>query len=87
MVGQCNTASTGVTIDTEQRRALGILKQNGLMTIPGFAAVMWLANPDVKVAEQMLNDLCRAGLVEQVLRPVGPLRFGLSVEGLNKAWM
>lgn len=87
MTGQFDTTATSVAIDPEWRRALGLLKQNGLMTVAGFAAVMWLANPDPKAAEKMLNDLADAGLVEPILRPVGPLRFGLSVEGLNKAWM
>jgi hypothetical protein len=85
MIGQCDMAPADVAIGPEWRRALGVLKRNGLMTVPGFAAVMWLANPDVTTAEQLLNDLCRAGLAEQVLRPVGPLRFGLTPDGLDQA--
>ncbi len=86
MTGECDTTALGAAIEPQRRRALGILRQNGLMTVAAFASLMWLANPDAAAAEQLLDDLCRAGLVEPILRPVGPLRFGLTVEGLDKAW-
>ncbi|HOW18850.1 MAG TPA: hypothetical protein PLC79_07420 [Phycisphaerae bacterium] len=86
MTGECDTMAPAVVLEPEQRRALGILRENGLMTVAAFAAVMWMADPDAKAAEQLLNDLCRAGMVEPVLRPVGPLRFALTVKGLDNAW-
>ncbi len=86
MTGEYNTTALAEVLEPDQRRALRVLRENGLMTVAAFAAVMSMADPDAKAAERLLRDLCRAGLVEPILRPVGPVRFGLTVKGLDNTW-
>ncbi len=85
MSNQFAEVRTSVMLDVEQRRALCLLRAHGLMTIPAFAAAMWLTHPNPEAAGEMLNELRRMGLVEAVLRSVGPLRFGLTSAGLDEA--
>ncbi len=78
-------AAVAVELDADQRRALEVLAQHGLMSVPQFAAVMWLADPDPSRGEALLDELRQAELVEPVLRSVGPVRFGLTPAGFDHA--
>jgi hypothetical protein len=83
MIGQYEAATTSVSLDPESRCALRIFRENGLMTIGEFSAAMWPVGTSIDPSEY-LDGLCRAGFVEPILRPVGPLRFGLTSDGLDK---
>lgn len=85
MIAESEVAPARVELEPEHRRALWLMKGHGLMTVSQFASVVWLANPDLRAAEEMLRRLQDAGLVEPVLRSVGPLRFAVTPAGIDEA--
>lgn len=77
-----SATASGVEIEYVVGRALRILKRHSAMTASQFATALWAELPGVSTNE-LLEELCRKGLVEVKLRTVGPVRYGLTISGLE----